>query len=413
MHKFIARQPILDRYENVYGYRLVSRPGEQEDWPTINATLAGDNGSPRASTVDQIDEITGEARAFINCTRQGLVSGRLMELPHERVVLEIAAPREADAEVVHACRSLKDAGFLIALEVPPGTWEESLADLAGIIKLDVTAYTDRAQWLLIRKYRPRGAIFLAENVEKRPQFQAAAQQGFSYFQGNFYCRPQPYSTAEVTPTKLVYLLVLAAVTRPEIDMQEVAETIKHDLALSYQLLRFLNSARFAFHSQIKSIRHALLLLGQNELRKWIGLVSMAALAEGAPPILVTLALVRAAFCEYLAPLLGAAKRQPDYFFLGLLSSIDVLMRRPMRVMLAELPITPDVGAALLGEKNPLRDVLQIVISYEKGNWEECLELGKKLALTEETLSQLYLQALRWSRELAQASKGEPAEATCS
>ena len=155
------------------------------------------------------------------------------------------------------------------------------------------------------------------------------------------------------------------------------------------------------------------MLGQNEIRKWIGLISVSALGEGGPPIFVTLALVRAAFCEYLAPLVGAPKRQPDYFFLGLLSCIDVLMRRPMRVMLAELPIAPDVAAALLGEQNPLRDVLQAVISYEQGNWEECSELGKKLALKEETLSKIYMQALSWSRELAQASKGEPAEATCS
>ena len=254
-------------------------------------------------------------------------------------------------------------------------------------------------------------MFVADKVDKRPQFQAAVHQGFSYFQGQFFCRPDPYATSEVTPTKLVYLLVLGAVTRPEIDVNEVARTIKHDLALSYNLLRFLNSARFAFHSQIKSIRHALLLLGQNEIRKWVGLISLTALGEGGPPLLVTMALIRAAFCEFLAPLVGAPKRQSDYFFLGLLSSIDVLLRRPMRAVLAELPIAPDVGAALMGEQNPARDVLQAVVSYEQGDWEECSQMAKKLALKEETLSKLHLQALRWSHELTLDQKGEPAEAT--
>ena len=210
-----------------------------------------------------------------------------------------------------------------------------------------------------------------------------------------------------------YLLVLAAVTRPEINVQQVADTIKHDLALSYKLLRFLNSARFAFHSQIKSIRHALLLLGQNELRKWIGLISVAALGKGSPPILVNMALIRAAYCESLAPLMGESKRQADFFFLGLLSFIDVLMRRPMRVLLAELPIAADVGSALVGEQNSLRDVLRAVISYEQGNWEECAQLAKKLALKEETLCQEYLHALRWSRELISEEKEEPAPAAAS
>ena len=399
MHRFISRQPILDRYEKVYGYEILFRPGEEEIWPPMNGGRAGENASPGTSAFEGIDEITDGARAFIKCTRQALIGGHAAGLPRDRVVLEIPASREPDEEVVAACRRLKDAGFLIALENFQGAWEEPLADVADIIKLDVTASTDRAQWLLIRKYRPRGTIFVADKVEKRTQFQAAVQQGFSYFQGQFFCRPQPYSTSEVTPTKLVYLLVLRAVTRPEINVQEVADTIKHDLALSYKLLRFLNSARFAFRSQIKSIRHALLLLGQNEIRKWIGLISVAALGEGAPPILVTIALIRAAFCESLAPLVGAPKRQSDYFFLGLLSCIDVLMGRPMRVVLAELPIAPDVSAALVGEQNPLRDVLQAVISYEQGNWEECSQLAKRLALKEETLGELYLQALRWSREL--------------
>ena len=211
-------------------------------------------------------------------------------------------------------------------------------------------------------------------------FKPPCSRVFPISRASFICRPQPYSTSEVTPTKLVYLLVLAAVTRPEINVQEVADTIKHDLALSYKLLRFLNSARFAFHSQIKSIRHALLLLGQNEIRKWIGLISVAALGEGGPPILVDHGADSRGFLRIPRAAGGRAKRQSDYFFLGLLSSIDVLMRRPMRVMLGELPIAADVSAALMGEQNPMRDVLQAVISYEQGNWEDFSQLAKKLAL---------------------------------
>ncbi len=411
-HRFITRLPILDRYERVYGYELLSRPGEEEFWPSMSDGQAAEGAPSTTPAFEGIDELTDDTRAFIKCTRQALISGQAAGLPRDRVVLEIRSARKLDEDVLAACRGLKDAGFLIALENLQGAWEEPLADLADIIKLDVTASSDRAQWLFMRKCRPRGTVFVADKVEKRAQYQAALQQGFTYFQGQFYSRPQPYSTADVTPTKLVYLLVLGAVTRPEIDVQEVANTIKHDLALSYKLLRFLNSARFAFHSQIKSIRHAVLLLGQNEIRKWIGLISVAALGEDGPPILVKVALIRAAFCESLAPLVGAPKRQADYFFLGLLSLIDVLMRRPMRVLLGELPIAPDVGDALAGEQSPLRDALHAVISYEQGNWEEFSQMAKKLALKEGTLCNLYAQAIRWSRELTKEEKESPAEVTC-
>jgi len=406
-HRFMVRQPILDRYEKVYGYEILFRPGEEEVWPPINGGQAGQDASPGTPAFAWIDEIREGARAFIKCTRQALIEGHAAGLPRDQVVLEILASREPDEEVAAACRRLKNAGFLIALERCQGAWQERLADMADIFKLDVTASTDREQWLLLRKYRPRGGVFVAEKVDKRTQFQAAVQQGFSYFQGQFFCRPQPKSNSEITPAKLVYLLILRAVNQPEINVEEVADLIKHDLALSYKLLRFLNSARFAFRSQIKSIRHAL-LLGQNEVRKWIGLVSVSALGEGAPPILVTMALIRAAFCESLAPLMGAPKRQSDYFFLGLLSTIDVLLGRPMRLVLAELPIAPDVSAALVGEQNPLRDVLQTIISYEQGKWGEFSQLARKLTLREETLAELYLHALHWSRELTEEEEDEPA-----
>jgi len=406
MQQFIARQPILDRLERVYGYELLFRPGGEGLWPSPGGAPSGGGGSANVLPAG-FDAYIDGTRAFIKCPHQALIDGGVEWLPRDKVVLEIDGAREPETKVVNICRDLKEAGFSIALENFPPMGENPLADIANFIKLDITASADRAQWLLIRKHRPRGTVFIADHVDTRAQYQAASQQGYSYFRGQFFLKAQPYSTSDVTPTKLVYLLVLGAVTRQEIDLDEVARTIKHDLALSYKLLRFLNSARFAFHSQVKSIRHALLLLGENELRKWIGLISVAALGEGGPPILVAMALIRGAFCEHIAALVGEPKRQPDYFFLGLLSSIDVLLRRPMRVILGELPISPDVSAALMGEKSPMRDVLELVLSYEHGHWEECSQLARKLAVKEEKLCELHLQALRWSRELTHAQENEP------
>ncbi len=404
MPRYVARQPILDRAEKVYGYGLLFRPGEREVWPADNGSAC--DASEYAPAFDGLEEITEGARAFVKCPRAALVGGGAGRLPRDSVVLEVPASLQPDEPVVAACRSLKDAGFMLALEDYNSVWHEPLATIVQIIKLDVTASADRARWLLMRKFQGRGMMFVANRVDTRAQFQAAAQQGFSHFQGQFYLRPQPHAGAEVTPTKMVYFRVLQLVTQPEIDVDELADTIKHDLALSYKLLRFLNSAWFAFRSQVKSIRHALLLLGEKEVRKWLGLISVAALGEGAPPILVSSALIRAAFCESLAPLVGAAKRQADYFFLGLLSSIDILMGRPMRAMLAELPIPPDVNAALLGEQNALWDALQTVLDFEQGNWEGFSNLVRKLGQQDETLCELYFKALRWSRELSKAQENK-------
>jgi EAL and modified HD-GYP domain-containing signal transduction protein len=403
----------LDCFERVNGYELLFRPGEEDIWPALSDPSSGTAATPVTPSFAEFEELIDGTRAFIKCPRQALIERRAAGLPRDQVVLEIPAVGQTDAATIKACRELKEAGFTLALESFPTAGESPLAEFADIIKLDVTASADRAQWLLIKKFRPRGTLLIADKVDTRAQFQAAIQQGYSYFQGQFFLRAVPYSTSEITPTRLVYLLVLGAVTGEEINLDEVARTIKHDLALSYKLLRFLNSARFALHSQVRSIHHALLLLGENELRKWIGLISVAALGEGGPPILVAIALIRGAFCESLAALVGEPKRQPDYFFLGLLSGIDVLLRRPMRAILSELPIADDVSAALKGEQSPMRDVLEIVLSYERGDWNECSRLAKKLELKEEKLCELHLRALRWGRELTHAHEDEPTEVKCS
>jgi len=190
MLRFIARQPILDRYERVYGYELHFRPQGGEAWPPILSPITADQAS-EAPGAEWFDEITEGTLAFIKCPRQALLEGRPAVLPHDNVVLEVQSTQEPDLEVLKACQELKDAGFLIALENFHGGWEDPLANLAGIIKLDVTALTERAQWLLMRQFRAKGTIFIADKVENRTQSQSAIQQGFSYLHGNFYLKPQP------------------------------------------------------------------------------------------------------------------------------------------------------------------------------------------------------------------------------
>jgi c-di-GMP-related signal transduction protein len=304
MAMFVARQPILDRAERVYGYDLRFRPGSESTWSTAGSAARENGNSLPNQQVDEFSAFIDGTQAFISYTPEAFMEDHPSELPRDKIVLGIPGIADPSPELVDACRRLKESGYTLALENFPPTGDSPLLEFAKVIRMDVTASADRAQWLLMRKLRPSGIIFIADKVDSRAQFQNAIQQGYSYFQRQFFLRPQANTGSDVTPTKLVYLLILGEVTRSEINIDEVARMIKHDLALSYKLLRLLNSARFAFHTQVKSIRHALLLLGEIELRKWIGLISVAAMGEGGPPLLVTMALVRAAFCESIAPPCG-------------------------------------------------------------------------------------------------------------
>lgn len=405
MQKFIARQPILNRSEELFGYELLFRAADEAFCRTSNPELASASVISDSLFLYGIHELTDGTRAFLNCTRETLLRGFATLIPRDHVVVEVLETVEPDEEVIAACRALKAAGYMIALDDFDGTAQDRLVEFADIIKVDVLACADWKQREFIRKHSRKGVKFLAEKVETRDQFNDAVQKGYVYFQGYFFRKPQTLSSRDIGPVKLAYFRLLQAVMREEMDVNEIEAAIKRDLSLSYKLLRFLNSPLFAFRARITSIRNAVVLLGQDELRKWVGLVSVSALGEGKPAILIQNALIRAAFCESFAALLSATRRQSDFFFLGLLSSIDAILGRPLPAVLRELPLNEDVSVALLGGTNQLREVLDAVIAYEQAEWNRLSLLAKRLSVREEAIPKMFFRSARWCHELCAGEEG--------
>lgn len=399
MKKFIARQPIFDRAENVFGYELLFRSADEAFSSIDDPDLASSTVISDSMTLYGINELTEGKRAFINCTRDALVTGRAALMPPDRTVIEVLETVEPDSEVLTACRVLKSAGYMIALDDFRGEGQAALVDLADIIKVDILATPEREVTEILRRYIGKGVRFLAEKVETRDQFRQAIEKGFSAFQGYFFAKPRILTSTDILPAKPFYFSVLQAVTRPEMDVRKVADGIKHDLGLSYKLLRFLNSAAFGFRNRIRSVRHAVALLGQAEMRKWISLVAIASLGEDKPPILFETALTRAAFCERLALRIGTINHQENYFFLGLLSNIDAILNRPMSAAVAELPISSEVKDALSGAPNRLHQVLDAVITYEKADWTKLASCANRLNVPEDAFPELFFRSVQWCSQI--------------
>jgi c-di-GMP-related signal transduction protein len=222
--------------------------------------------------------------------------------------------------------------------------------------------------------------------------------GYSYFQGYFFCKPQMMSAREVPGFKLNYLRLLHAVNRTNLELPEVEKILRQEPSLLMKLLRYLNSAYFGLRGQITSIRHALTLLGENNVRKWTSVVALLDLANDKPAELVVTSLVRARFCELLARPLRMLERETDLFLLGLLSVMDAVQGCSMVSFLAEMPVVDEVRAALLGNSNRLRTVLDSVIAQEMGNWHDLRICAEQMGVDEDVLPQTYLQAVQWQRD---------------
>jgi c-di-GMP-related signal transduction protein len=399
VEKFLARQPIFNSEKVVYGYELLFRSGPENFFDGSHADAAA------ASAVDNlflfgIERLTQGRRAFLNCTRDFFLRDFPATLPPDRVVLEVLETIQPDEEIVAACRRLKSAGYLIALD----DFQESpawlpLTELAAFIKIDLLASSEDEQQRLARAFAKKDVRLIAEKVESHSDFQRTLGWGYSYFQGYFFSRPEMLSRHDIPSNKLNYLRVLQAVNRRELDLHEVSEGIKTEPALSYRLLRYLNSPAFPLIAQVHSIPHALSLLGERGVRRWVSLVAIACMGDEKPAELIMLPLIRAHFCESLAPLAGMGASSNDLFLLGLLSAVDAILDMNMQDVVREITLGDEIRAALLGEPNKLRQLFDLALKYEMGCWEGLAGDARRLQIPERAIPGFYVQAVEWARSV--------------
>ena len=223
-------------------------------------------------------------------------------------------------------------------------------------------------------------------------------QGFVYFQGYFFRRPEMMNTRDMPANQLNYLRMLQEVSRPELDLGELEKLVKAEASVCYRLLRYLNSAMFGFHSEIHSVRHALSILGERDVRRWVRLVAAVGAGQEKTSDLVLSALVRGSFGELLAP--RVQHGESDLFLLGLLSLIDAMMEMPMAEVLEKIPLDHATKAVLLGQPSPLRPVYQLMLAHESGEWEAAAELSRSLQVDAEDVAGYYWQAQQWARGVA-------------
>jgi len=397
--KFLARQPILDRRREVYGYEVLFRDGIQNSCTGMDLEHASTRAMDTSFLIG-MEKITEGRRMFVNCPREFLLRGYVSMFPRHTVVVEILETVKPDPEVMESCRFLKQEGFLIALDDFVDTPDlEPLIKLADIIKVDFRLTDEEKQHELAMRYAGKGIRMLAEKVETQEEFSDALAMGYSLFQGYFFCRPEIMQHRDLPSYRLAYLELLQVAIAPEIDFNEIASKIKHEPSITFRLLRYLNSAAFGLRSEIHSIPHALSLIGERDMRKWIAVVAVGVLADGKPGELLTIPLVRGRFCELLAPLAGMGHQSNDLFLMGLLSVMDAILDRSLETILAGLPVRSEIKEALLARMGLYRNLLDMAIAHETADWEKINNLAETMGIKKEQVPVLYVSALEWSSAL--------------
>ena len=241
--------------------------------------------------------------------------------------------------------------------------------------------------------------WLPRRWRRKKRFSAQLQWATASFKDISFVAHRWRNAARFPGHKLNYMRVLEIANQPEIDIQELAEAIKQEASLIYKLLRYLNPPLFALRMNIDSIAHALTLLGERSIRKWVSLVSLSAMGEDKPAELVMVPLVRARFCELIAAISALRARADELFLMGLLSGMDAILDTPMSALLTEIPVPNEIKDALLGKVGQFRDVYEIVSNYETGTWEPLLQAVERVRVKEELVPELFLKSLDWANQV--------------
>lgn len=327
MNIFLARQPIFDKDENVVGYELLFRDGLNNSFPLVNGNLAT-MGVINNSYLMGFDSVTAGKRAFINFT-QDLLGGEVpLILPKDRVVVEILEDVQSDPKVIATCKRLKKWGYMLALDDYslncPG--RKDLLEIVDYVKVDFLINSELQRKAIIKKNSRPSLQFLAEKVETRDDFKKAIAVGYSLFQGYFFSKPEVLTYRNIAPDSYTCLQVLDLLNKPDWDYAQLAEVIERDVAFSFKLLRYINSAAVGLRVRIKSIKQALVLLGNNQVRRFILLNILSRLAQGKPEVLTVYSVFRARFAELLVKAMGLVEISSDLYLSGLFSMIDEIGR---------------------------------------------------------------------------------------
>jgi len=392
--RYVARQPILDARGNVLAYELLFRGGP-------NSThFDGDGDIATRTVLDNtvtfgMERLTGGLPVFINCTREALLRGFVRVLPPQQTVLELLESLKPDAALLHACLELKACGYRIALD--DFEWHpdwEPLLDIADYVKVEFSSTSPRQRANLMARIGARPIRLILERVETAEQFEQARREGFTLFQGFYFCRPQMMQNREIPANRLVHLQILQAVLQHPLDVKKISDLVKREPSLTYRLLRIANSPIYATRQAVNSIHTALVMIGDEMFRRLAMLAATADFKGDRPSELLRMAFQRGRFCELAAAETG--HDSTEQYLLGILSLLPAMLSVPMEAIAKALPLRRPVHAALLGERNPERAILDWLECYELGQWAGCDRTAREADFDDANFPRFYAEAVRWA-----------------
>ncbi|UOQ45230.1 EAL domain-containing protein [Halobacillus salinarum] len=406
MEVFVARQPILQLNEEVFGYELLYRSSKENKFTYIDANRATSEVLMNSFTTIGLEKLSQNKPCFVNFTEELLLKQVPEYFDPGQLVVEILEDVSYSRDLVRVCRKLKQLGFLIALDDVVSVRDTDMVELLNyvdIIKVDIQITREIDRQEIIQAANNLGITLLAEKVETREEHQQCVEEGFELFQGYFYSKPVVLSSVDMPFFSSTYFEMIKELSVPTdlINIDKITELFEKDLALTYKLLRLINSSAKNVSIPIQSIRQAVMMLGTDALKKWLYVLSVQSapnMPKGSQHVMKS-SLQRAKMCEQVAIKLGLEHNSEGYFLIGFISLIDVITKKPIHEVTEMLPLDNEIKEALNKKQNSYRYVLDLVIAMERADFEGLEQMLYRKSLSYHELFEIYGQSISWSDHL--------------
>lgn len=403
---FATLIPLFDNKLAVKAFSLFS----QKDNHLVNPMLEGtahNSGAGQIVGLEVLDNagietLSDDADIFVPVTDISLfadIEGQCTA-PINRIVILIDKSVLPEDDFIDRIKALREKGYRFAARqyyVADFDRYKRILALLDYILLDYKRIEINRAKVFFSMLYPNIKL-IATNVDSMEAFDKLVKDGgYTLYEGEFYRLPVTKGVKEVSPVKTTYIELLNAVNREDFELTKTADIIGRDTALVVSLLKMVNN--MTINGGITSIRHAAAMLGQRELKKWINTAVANRLCEDKPGELTRVSLIRAKFCENLAPVFSMAANSSELFLLGLFSVLDIILDKPMAEALILVKVSKPIEEALLKDKGDMAAILGFVKSYERADWPEVSRRMVMEGIDMELVYQKYLDSLRWYRDL--------------
>jgi len=399
MHQtnFIVREPLLDPKQRVIGYELSWQ--QQDGQPATDADLEALIGFVAGHVHDEDDGwLLREKMLFLDAVPAMLSTDALHSLPPQHTVLTLKA-KDLNNDTLAAMQALRAGGVGISIRGgDQALLSRNLGRIASYVEVQFSGADVASQARTYAAARQSSVRMVGRPVTTWADFDACAALGLDAFVGKLHLTPRPGNEVKgMNPTQAIIVQLMQMVQNND-DIPKIEAVLKRDPALTYKLLRFINSAGFGAGREVQSLRQAITLLGYAPMYRWLTLLLATASTSGYSPVLMETAVVRGRLAELLGQKFLARGEGENLFVAGMFSLLDRLLGLPMKEVLDTVGLPDEVVRALLTRGGMYGPYLALAEACEL-NSNLVASLAASLHISPADVNKAHLSALAWAQSV--------------